>query len=181
MPNTIENLRTALIGESTACATYAAYASKALQEGYPQIAKLFEATSKAERIHAGNHMRALAKLGGEVPEYEINIKIGTTLENLKAARAGEVYEFTQMYPPMIAQAETEGETQARTGFTWAMETEKSHARLYAEAIRQLESGEKLNLPAKYWVCPLCGETFGSLEGVTKCHLCNVPTERFIEF
>lgn len=181
MTTTIDNLRTALIGESTACATYAAYASKALQEGYPQIAKLFEAASKAERIHAGNHARALAKLGAELPQFDINIKLGTTLENLKAARAGEVYEFTEMYPPMIAQAEAEGATQAKTGFAWAMEAEKSHARLYSAAIRQLESGEKLNLPAKYWVCPMCGETFDSLEGVEKCHLCNVPVGRFLEF
>ncbi len=180
MSTTIDNLLTALKGESKACATYAAYASKALQDGYPQISKLFEATSKAERIHAGNHARALVKMGAEVPTYEFTVQVGTTLENLKSALAGENYEVEEMYPPMIATAEAEGATQALSGFKWAHEVEKTHARLYTEAIRQLESGEKLTISSKYWVCPLCGETFDSIEGVAKCHVCNVPAERFIE-
>ena len=85
MEKTIKNLIDGIIGESTAGATYAAFAAQAAREGYPEIQKMFEATSKAESIHAANHARVLKKLGGELPKFKIEIEVGTTLENLAAA------------------------------------------------------------------------------------------------
>ncbi len=181
MATTIENLKTAIIGESTAAASYAAFASKAAQEGYMNISRLFEATSKAERIHAANHTRALVKMGGAPLEYEISIKVGTTAENLKAAAAGETYEFTSMYPPMIATAEAEGAKDALRSMSWACEVETHHEKLYAAALAALEAGEEKKLPANYWVCPTCGDTFDTLEGVEKCPVCGVPASKFIKF
>lgn len=179
MTATIENLKTAILGESKACAMYAAFASKALQEGYPLIAKMFEATSKTERIHAANHTKVLVKLGGQPLEYDIEIKVGSTAENLRVARAGEIYEYTEMYPPMIARAEAEGCKDAVRSFTWALEAEKEHAALYAEALRQLESGEELSLPAAYYICPLCGDTFPEESTPDTCPLCGMPRGKFI--
>ena len=98
---TIDNLKTAIIGESTASAKYAAYATRAAQEGYPLIEKLFAAASRAERIHATNHNKVLVKLGEAPIDIEMHIEVGNTIENLKAAIVGETYEFTDMYPPMI--------------------------------------------------------------------------------
>ncbi len=181
MATTIENLKTAIIGESTAAAMYAAFASKAAQEGYMNICRLFEATSKAERIHAANHTRALVKMGGEPICYEMTFSVGTTAENLKVAAAGETYEFTTMYPPMITTAEAEGAKDALRSMSWACEVETHHERLYMAALAALEAGEEKKLPSNYWVCPTCGDTFDSLEGVERCPVCNVPAEKFIKF
>ena len=92
MTKTIENLKAAIIGESTASATYAAYAAKAAQEGQPLIQKLFEAASKAESVHAANHNKVLEKLGANMDPFDIQIHVGSTAENLKAAIAGETHE-----------------------------------------------------------------------------------------
>ena len=102
MTKTIENLKAAIIGESTASATYAAYAAKAAQEGQPLIQKLFEAASKAESVHAANHNKVLEKLGANMDPFDIQIHVGSTAENLKAAIAGETHEFESMYPEFIA-------------------------------------------------------------------------------
>lgn len=125
MTKTIENLKAAITGESTASATYAAYAAKAAQEGQPLIQKLFEAASKAESVHAANHNKVLEKLGATMEPIDIQIHVGTTAENLKAAIAGETHEFESMYPEFIAVAEEEGQKAAVRSFTWATEAEKN--------------------------------------------------------
>ena len=79
---TIDNLKTAITGESTASAKYAAYATRAAQEGYPLIEKLFAAASRAERIHATNHNKVLVKLGEQPIDIEMHIEVGNTIENL---------------------------------------------------------------------------------------------------
>ena len=117
MTKTIENLKAAITGESTASATYAAYAAKAAQEGQPLIQKLFEAASKAESVHAANHNKVLEKLGATMEPIDIQIHVGTTAENLKAAIAGETHEFESMYPEFIAVAEEEGQKAAVRSFT----------------------------------------------------------------
>src|SRR5918912_2146908 len=96
MPNAQENLAVAFAGESQANRKYLAFARQAEKEGYPQIAKLFRAAADAETIHALAHLQ---NKGG----------VGSTLENLQAAVAGETYEFTDMYPPMVKTAEEEGQ------------------------------------------------------------------------
>lgn len=179
MTKTIENLKAAITGESTASATYAAYAAKAAQEGLPLIQKLFEAASKAESIHAANHNKVLEKLGAAMDPIDIQIHVGTTAENLKAAIAGETYEFESMYPAFIAVAEEEGQKAAVRSFTWATEAEKEHADFYTAALQALESGDTGALPKQYWVCPVCGDTFKSLESVNACPLCGARAEQFL--
>ena len=92
--STDENLKAAFAGESQANQKYRAFAKKAEQDGLPNIARLFRTTAEAERIHAEGHLKALEA-------------IGSSVENLKAAIGGETYEFTDMYPPMLQQAEVE--------------------------------------------------------------------------
>lgn len=179
MEKTIKNLIDGIIGESTAGATYAAFAAQAAREGYPEIQKMFEATSKAESIHAANHARVLKKLGGELPKFKIEIEVGTTLENLAHAKAGEVYEFTEMYPSFLKAAEEEGQKAAILSFTQALEVEKIHAQLYQNAIDAINAGTVSELPKKYYVCPVCGDTFGDNDVPEKCPVCKVPAEKYL--
>jgi rubrerythrin len=162
MPSTIENLQTAFAGESQANRKYLAFAKQAEKEGFPQIAKLFRAAAEAETIHALGHLR---NMGG----------IGTTLENLKAAVAGETYEFTEMYPPMVAQAEKEGH-KGKVMLEFANRAERVHAGLFQQALAALESGADL-AGMEVYVCPICGDVeFGRPEG--KCPICGAPADRF---
>ena len=110
------NLMQAFAGESQANRKYLAFAKQAEKEGYPQAARLFRAAAEAETVHALAHLRALGK-------------IGTTEENLKAAIAGETFEFTDMYPPMIRTADEEGQASALRSFTYANAVEMQHAAL----------------------------------------------------
>lgn len=179
MTKTIENLKAAIIGESTASATYAAYATKAAQEGQPLIQRLFEAASKAESVHAANHNKVLEKLGAKMDPIDIQIHVGSTAENLKAAIAGETHEFESMYPGFIATAEEEGQKAAIRSFTWATEAEKEHAEFYTVALNALEQGDTSALPSQYWICLVCGDTFKSLEGLEACPLCGTKSEKFL--
>src|SRR5512137_2743882 len=114
MSKSTDNLQVAFAGESQANRRYLAFAKKADQEGYPQIARLFRAAAAAESVHAGNHLRAAEG-------------IKSTLENVKIALGGENYEVDTMYPPMLATAEEEDDKKAATSFHWALEVEKIHA------------------------------------------------------
>ncbi len=161
MSKTSDNLKAAFAGESQASRKYLAFARKADEEGHPQVAKLFRAAAAAETVHAYNHLKAL---GG----------IQSTAENLQQAIAGENYEVVSMYPPMIAEAEGEGETRAARSFQWAFEVEKIHEGLYRKA---LESLGKETSTEDYYVCPFCGYTHeGPLDG--KCPVCGAPFEKF---
>ena len=129
--------------------------------------------------HAANHNKVLEKLGATMDPIDIQIHVGTTAENLKAAIAGETHEFESMYPEFIAVAEEEGQKAAVRSFTWATEAEKEHADFYAAALKALENGDTSALPRQYWVCLVCGDTFKSLEGVDACPLCGTKAEKFL--
>lgn len=162
MPTTQENLAVAFAGESQANRKYLAFAQAAEKEGFGQIARLFRAAADAETIHAHAHLR---NMGG----------VGTTLENLRAAVAGETYEYTEMYPPMVEQAKAEGH-RARTMLGFANEAEKVHARLFREALAALETGKDLSKMDVY-LCPVCGDVeFG--EPPEKCPICGAPKARY---
>ena len=121
MPETTDNLKTAFAGESQANQKYRAFAKKAEKDGFPNIAKLFRTTAEAERIHAEGHLGALDG-------------VASTADNLKAAIGGETHEFTDMYPPMLAQAEAEG-SKAKRMFGFAVKAEEVHARIYKTRAR----------------------------------------------
>jgi rubrerythrin len=162
MPTTVENLKTAFAGESQANRKYLAFAAKAEKDGFPQIAKLFRAAAEAETLHALSHLQAM---GG----------VGSTLDNLKAAIAGETYEYTEMYPPMVTQAESEGH-RGKNMLKWANAVEKVHADLYKQALEALEAGKDL-AAMEIYICPVCGH----LELGTppdKCPICGLAGAKF---
>lgn len=162
MPTTAENLKVAFAGESQANRKYLAFAKKAEKEGYPQIARLFRAAADAETIHALAHLQ---NMGG----------VGSTLDNLREAVAGETYEYTEMYPPMVEQAVAERH-KAKTMLDWANRVEKVHATLFKQALAALESGQDLSKMDVY-LCPVCGDVeFGVPPD--KCPVCGAPAARF---
>jgi len=162
MSKTEKNLKDAFAGESQANRKYLAFAKKAEKDGYPQAAKLFRAAAEAETVHAHAHLRALGE-------------IGSTLENLKVAVAGETHEFKSMYPDMIEEAKEEGNKTAERSFVFANEVEKVHAELYQKAIDNLGSLEE----ADYYVCSVCGMTVEN-EPPDKCPVCSAKASAFFK-
>jgi rubrerythrin len=163
MSKTLDNLMAAFAGESQANRKYLAFAKKADEEGFPQVAKLFRAAAAAETVHAHNHLRAMDG-------------VKSTVENLEAAVAGENYEVISMYPPMLAAALAEENKRAAKSFEWALEVEKIHEALYRKA-RELLGKGKDTPETDYYVCPICGFTHeGPLDG--RCPVCNTPGEKF---
>ena len=162
MSKSEQHLRDAFAGESQANRKYLAFAEKAAKEGYPQVAKLFRAAGAAETVHAHAHLRALGE-------------IGRTADNLKVAVAGETHEFKQMYPEMIKDAKEEGNKTAERSFVYANEVEQVHAKLYQNALDNLDSLEEVD----YHVCSVCGMTVEN-EAPDKCPVCGAPASAFFK-
>ncbi len=135
-------LKEAFAGESQANRKYLAFAAKADQEGFAQVARLFRAAAEAETVHAHSHLRALNG-------------IRSTKENLLEAIAGETHEFKKMYPEMIEAAKAEAQKVAERSFNFANSVEKVHAELYQMLLDGLGKPQE-NYP--YYVCPVCGFT-----------------------
>jgi rubrerythrin len=178
---TVRNLLAAFEGESNAHAKYTAFAVKADADGLHGAASLFRAAGRAEQIHAANHARVIKQLGGEA-KCEIHaVEVKSTLENLKAALSGEQYEVDVMYPGFLKEAEDRKNTAAIRTFTGAMEAEKTHARLYGEAVALLVGGKVdswIGEARDFYVCPVCGYTSETEEEHERCPVCKCPWERF---
>ena len=159
---TIENLMAAFAGESQANRKYLAYSKKAEKEGELNAAKLFKAASDAETLHALKH-------------FEVAGKINNTTENLKDAVAGENHEYQSMYPEFLKIAEEEGNKEAIRTFMFAMKAEEVHAKLYQEALDNVDESEEVF----YYLCPVCGNIEKSRPD--KCFICGVPGDKFIKY
>lgn len=166
---TLENLQAAYNGESNAHARYLAFAARADQEKYGEVASLFRAAARAEDVHAANHAVVIKKLGG-TPEAKIETPVvGSTKENLEAAIKGESYERDTMYPEFLKQARAEGNRDAIQTFNYAKTAESEHAKLYSQALNNLVTliGSKAK---DYYVCTVCGYTTAQVD-FSKCPSC----------
>jgi len=173
---TLENLQAAFNGESNAHNKYLAFAKKAGEEGYGEVASLFRAAAKAEEIHANNHAVVIRKLGAE-PKADIQApEVKSTRENLAVAIAGETYERDTMYPEFIAEAKAAKNSDALKTFTYAIKTEAEHARLYTEALNKLESLRGAS--KQYFVCRVCGYTTENLNFL-HCLVCGVSKGEYV--
>ena len=159
---TLQNLMEAFAGESQAGRKYAAYARRAEAEGKTNAAKLFRAASDAEAIHAQKHL-------------EVADKIGDTAANLKDAVAGETHEYQDMYPGFHALAEQEGNKKAERTFFYAMKAEEVHAKLYQEALADIDAADEVF----YYLCPICGNIEKAVP--SSCVICGAPGEKFIKY
>jgi rubrerythrin len=177
---TVENLKAALQGETTASAKYEAFAVKAKEEKLPQIAALFSAASKSESIHAGNHKKVLEEMGETVNVSPEAFEVKTTKENLEAAYNGEKHEVEAMYQGYIDQANADKADKAVKSFTWAFETEKKHMAFYKEAIDALAANKVKTLAVEYFVCPKCGFTYNNKDVKEQCELCSTGKDKFFK-
>jgi rubrerythrin len=178
---TVKNLLAAFEGESNANAKYTRFAAKADADGLHGAASLFRAAARAEQIHAANHARVIKQLGGEATCQIHAAEVKTTLENLKTALGGEQYEIETMYPEFLAEATERKNTAAIRTFHGALEAEKTHARLYGEALALLEAGKKdswIGTAKDFFVCPVCGYTSETPDEHENCPVCNCPWKRF---
>ena len=126
LTKTERNLWNAIVAEALAYLKYNAYAHKALEEGHPEVAQVFQEVAGAETIHGLNHLR-------------VSGDIKSTLENLRTVTVGEAKEFSTIYPRMIQDALAEGETAAADSFALALEQERHHLDVFNQALARLET------------------------------------------
>ena len=174
---TLENLKAAIGGETGASAKYAAFAQAAKEQGYEQIARLFEATSAAEQIHIGLEYDLAKEIDPAtekpeppaVEEHESDI-------NLISGANGEIYETSDMYPSFIKKAQEEGNNKAVQVFTRAKLAEAYHAKLYMDAYTTIDTP----FDGKYYLCPICGYIRKG-ENFTACPICLAPKSSFTAY
>ena len=158
------NLKEAFAGESQANRKYLAFARKAEQDGFANVARLFRTAAEAETIHALGHLNALNA-------------IKSTAENLQAAISGETYEYTEMYPPMLELAQSENH-KAKRMFGYATKAEAVHAKLYKMALEAVAQGKDM-AESSFYLCPVCGHIeLGNPPAV--CPICGVKAEKYIQ-
>lgn len=176
---TERNLLTGFAGESQARNRYTYFASVARTEGFVQIADIFQETADQEREHAKRLFKFLE--GGEA-EIQASFPagvIGTTAENLKAAAAGERYEWTEMYPGFAKVAHEEGFDEIAAAFTAIAVAEKQHEKRYLGLLANVEKGTVFKKAEKVvWRCRNCGYLHEGTEAPEKCPACAHPRAHF---
>ena len=176
---TEKNLLTAFSGESQARNRYTYFASKAKKEGYVQIADIFTETANQEKEHAKRLFKFLE--GGEVEitgAFPAGV-IGTTIENLKDAAAGEHYEQTEMYPGFAKIAREEGFDSIATVFEAIAVAEKQHEKRYVDLAANIEAGKVFKRDEKViWRCRNCGYLHEGSEAPEVCPACDHPQAHF---
>jgi len=177
---TADFLRSAYGGESMAHMRYLIWGNMAEKEGFPNIATLFRAIAYAEQVHAGNHFR---EIGGNVADATVAAGAvfgpGKTVDNLQGAINGELHEVEQMYPVYLNAAQFQEEKGAHRSFHFALEAEKIHAKLFADAQARAKEGKDMDLKAVY-VCPVCGHTVLD-EAPEFCPVCGTKREMYRKF
>lgn len=183
MKQTIQNLAKAFVGESQARNRYTFYAKVAKKEGYEQIADIFLATADQERAHALELFEMIDELKKKSKENLDEIKVdsstpttfGTTLDNLRAAIAGENHEYIKMYPEFAKVAEKEGHKDIAKKLSSIAVAEQHHEERYKKLLKELQNKtifkKKENI---YWVCRECGYMHFGREPPVKCPVCDNP-------
>ena len=184
MENTIKNLAKAFIGESQARNRYTFYAKVAKKEGYEQIAGIFLEIAEQEKTHGKRLFEHIQELKKKINDESLNeIKVEAiaptvyenTVENLKAAIAGENYEHTEMYPEFADVAEQEGLADIAKRLRAIAIAEKHHEERYKKLLVQMEAGAIFKKDKEViWVCRECGYVHLGTEPPEKCPSCDHP-------
>lgn len=174
---TLDNLKSAVEGETGASAKYAAYAKKAESQGFSQIAKLFRCASEAEQIHIKLEVTEIKKKESDyTPPAAPNPSSYDTDINLIDGANGEIFETSDMYPTFISVAQQEGEASAELVFTRAKLAEAVHAERYLEAYNNIDAPDDDD----YYLCPVCGYIHKGTD-FEKCQICFAPKNIFKKF
>ena len=176
---TESNLLKAFAGESQARNRYTYFAAAAKKEGLQQISAIFEETASQEKEHAKRFFKFLE--GGELEitaSFPAGV-IGPTLENLKAAAAGENHEHTELYPGFAAVAREEGLEEIAEVFEAICVAEKQHEKRYRELAANLEAGRTFSRDGKVvWRCRNCGYLHEGTDAPDLCPACAHPQAHF---
>jgi rubrerythrin len=176
---TEKNLLTAFAGESQARNRYTYFASQAKKDGYVQIADIFEETANQEKEHAKRFFSFLE--GGEVEivgAFPAGV-IGATVDNLKAAAAGEHYEHTEMYPGFAKVARQEGFEAIAMIWEFISVAEKQHEKRYLDLAANIMADTVFQRDqAVVWRCRNCGYLFEGQAAPEMCPACAHPKAHF---
>ncbi len=181
MQKTLENLTKAFIGESQARNRYTYYAKIAKKAGFEQIAGIFLATADQEKEHAKRlfeHIQELKeKIGGDLEEITVEAvaptTYGDTAQNLKAAIAGEEYEYKEMYPEFAKVAEEEGLAKIAVRLKSIAVAEEHHAERYIKLLKEVEGDSVFEKKEEvWWVCRECGYVHFGKKPLEKCPACD---------
>jgi rubrerythrin len=187
MSKTLIGLIQAFIGESQARNRYNIYAKIAKKEGFEQIAEIFNVTADNERVHAKNFWRAahavMEQTGKSLPELNVDavapLKVGKTIENLKAAIEGETHEHTKMYPDIADTAEKEGYKAIAEQVRAIAQAEVHHAKRYTALLKEVEAKTVFKKSkTTSWVCRECGYIHEGEEPPDECPSCFHPKSYF---
>ncbi len=178
---TVANLRSAFGGESMAHMRYKIWSDKAAADGFPNVARLFSAVSRAEQAHATGHFRAMK---GEVGAAQVlagaGFGLSSTSENLAGAIEGEEFEINEMYPAYLAVAEMQEETGAVRSMKYAIAAEQIHADMYKKAKQAVDAGDDVELGDVH-ICAICGHTIEGDMPEDKCPVCSAKVENYLTF
>jgi len=176
---TEKNLLTAFAGESQARNRYTYFASQAKKEGYVQISAIFEETANQEKEHAKRFFNFLE--GGELEitgGFPAGV-VGTTLENLKAAAAGEKHEWTAMYPDFAKTAREDGFDAIAIVIEKIAIAEKQHEKRYSDLAANIEADRVFKRDKKVtWRCRNCGYVHEAADAPEMCPACAHPKAHF---
>lgn len=179
MTQTLQNITKAFIGECQARNRYTFYARVAQKEGYEQIAEIFQLTADQEKAHAKRLFEQIQELKEGAAEIKVETvaptTYGTTIENLKAAIAGEDFEYTKMYPEFAQTAEAEGLTALAERLKAIAKAEGHHEERYKKLLQELEGGTIFKKAQTIeWVCRECGYVHTGITPPDKCPSCDHP-------
>jgi len=162
LPDSLEKrLKEAFAGESKAHVRNLAFAKKAAEDGFPQIARLFKAVGEAERVHAAEYLKFLEGV------------IGETEDNLRAAFESEIKAKTDIYPPLIQEAFSLKREDVAWSFSRSRDVEERHAKLYKDALDAMITEKE----TEYHVCQVCGYIFEA-DLPEECPVCRAKKENF---
>jgi len=185
--DTIKNLAKAFVGESQARNRYTFYAKIAKKEGYEQIAEVFLITAENEREHASKIFKFINELkektGEKLEEIKVDVVVpatlGSTIENLRAAIAGENYEHTRMYPEFAEVAEREGFADIAERLRAIARAEEHHEERFRKLLKEVEAGTVFRKDREvWWVCRECGYVYYGKEPPEECPSCGHPRSYF---
>jgi len=170
----------AFAGESQARNRYTYYASAAKKEGYVQIADIFEETANQEKEHAKRLFKLMEGGEIEIPASTFPAgPVGTTVDNLLAAAAGEEHEWTDMYPSFAKIAKEEGFTLISSVFTAIAVAEKQHDKRYRDLAANINAGRVFERDEKVvWRCRNCGYLHAGTKAPVKCNACDHAQAHF---